>query len=488
MSARNGRPQRASNGANASTKPHHDVLLGYLCGNTVTDSFHGSLFELMGYDLSNNCRLSKRVKARSGPLALVESRNKLAEQTLENGCDWLFMVDSDMGFEPDTLDRLLAVADPVKRPVVGGLCFSMREYGSDGFGGMFTFPSPTIMNWVVHEDGIGRFTGQDHYPVNSMIRCGATGAAMILIHRSVLEKIRDAGLPGKWYDRVACDDGELQGEDVSFCWRLRQLDIPLWIHTGIRTTHMKTIWLSETDFWISRVAPPATETVDVIVPALHRPQNVAKLMRSLRASTGLATATWVCEPDDEEQIRTVREEGGNVLLEAGSFAHKVNTAYHKTTAPWMLLVGDDVQFVAGWYDRAIQVAKRNDANVIATNDLLNPRVMRGEHATHPLIRRSYVEETGASWDGPGVVCHEGYGHNFVDNEITMAAKLRGTFQAALGSHVPHFHPLSGKVPTDNVYRLGQRSFAADQALYERRLHTALRNPVVPEYVRVLAPA
>ncbi len=111
------------------------------------------------------------------------------------------------------------------------------------------------------------------------------------------------------------------------------------------------------------------------------------------------------------------------------------------------------------------MANRWDADVVGTNDLLNPRVMRGEHATHMLIRRSYIDEIGSSWDGPGIVAHEGYHHWYVDDEIVMAAKLRGRFQAAVGSHVQHFHPMGGKVPDDEVYV---------KALFTRRLKDAVR--------------
>lgn len=459
------------------SKPN--VLLGYLNGNQVTSSFHQSLMDLIGYDQGRY--LSTWARARAGPLQIPMGRNNLCEQLLASDDDWLFMLDTDMGFAPDTLERLRAVADPVTSPVVGGLCFSMREGMPDGMGGQFTFPAPTILNWQPHEDGIWRFTGQEHYPVNSMIKVGATGAACLLIHRSVLEKIGE-----RWFDQVALEDGVLQGEDISFCWKLRKLDIPVWIHTGVRTTHAKTLWLSESDFWQSRLAPPATEMVDVIVPVLHRPQNVPTLMRSLRASTGLATATWVCDPDDREEIAAVLAEGGRVIYKAGTFAEKVNYAYAVTHNPWLLLVGDDVRFRPGWLDQAMAVADWSKAHVIGTNDLLNPRVTRGEHATHPLIRRQYVEEVGASWDGPGVVCHEGYRHWFVDDEIVMAAKLRGTFEAALGSHVEHLHPMGGKVEDDEVYRLGASRQKEDGALFQRRLSAALNAPdgVVPS-VKVL---
>ena len=86
-----------------------------------------------------------------------------------------------------------------------------------------------------------------------------------------------------------------------------------------------------------------------------------------------------------------------------------------------------------------------------------------------MILRSYIEELGASWDGPGVVCHEGYHHWFVDDEIVAAAKQRGTFQAALGSQVEHLHPIAGKAADDEVYAAGELHAEDDLNLFEKRL-------------------
>jgi hypothetical protein len=80
-----------------------------------------------------------------------------------------------------------------------------------------------------------------------------------------------------------------------------------------------------------------------------------------------------------------------------------------------------------------------------------------------------VDEVGASWDGPGVMCHEGYRHWYVDNELVSAASLRGAFQMALGSVVEHMHPLWGKGEDDEVYALGKSFAEADGELYRARL-------------------
>jgi len=445
-----------------------DVLIGYLHPNDVSASFHRSLLNLVGFDMAHDRRLSgwAQVKCSSG--GIPEGRNQLAAQLLAGDCEWLFMVDADMGFEPMALEQLLHVADPDNRPIVGGLCFALRENSDDGMGGFRTVPRPTIFDWVQHEDGHMRFTGRHHYPVNALVECAATGGAFLLIHRSVLQRIRDK-FGDVWFNRVVGTDGSVIGEDISFFTRTAALEIPCHVHTGIRTTHLKSSWVGEETFWNSFSAPPATEKIDVIVPVLHRPQNVRRLMESLRASTGLARAMFVTEPGDTVQQAEILKYGGEWIEHSGSFAVKVNAAYRATRNPWLLLVGDDVSFLPGWLDHVQDVARRYGGDVIGTNDCANPRVVRGEHATHPAIRRSYVDTVGASWDGPGVVCHEGYRHWFVDDEIVTAAKQRRTFFPAVAACVQHHHPLFGTAPVDDVYEAGAKHQRADKALFQRRL-------------------
>jgi glycosyltransferase involved in cell wall biosynthesis len=487
-------------------KAPHDVLLAYLHGNQIAATFSKSLIDLMGYDLSHNARIGNYCDIRSGTMGLPEARNSACSQLLELGPDkqWLFFVDSDMGFEPNALDLLIGVAEKHKLPIVAGLAFAQREAISDGRNGFRCFSAPTIYDWMKHEgpgtvdDGLSRMTGRRHYPVNTLLQCHGTGGACILIHRSVLQAIKDA-YGETWFNRVA-DGGEdltatastheirtQMGEDMSFSYRVMTLGIPLYVHTGIRFTHFKNLWVAEEDFWTSFIAPPATERVDVIVPVLHRPQNVKTLMESLTATTGLANAYFVCESGDTEEIAEVKKYGARALEHPGTFAEKVNWAYDFLTVddtwtaeaaeaqdkvPWILLVGDDVRFRPGWLDQAMEVARRYNGEVIGTNDLANSRVMRGEHATHMLIRRDYIDKVGASWDGPGIVCHP-YHHWYVDDEIVCAAMQRNVFQSALGSQVEHMHPLAGKAELDDVYRLGEAHVKEDQAEFESRARAQL---------------
>lgn len=232
------------------------VQMAYLHPHTVSHSWHESVMRLAAYDGLNN----GRILGTGGPLmvtcgsgALVESRNLATRRWLDDTPhEWLWFVDTDMGFAPDTVDRLVDAADPAERPVVGALCFGAREMRGDGMGGRRILPAPTLYQPATDEQGQVGFSTRWHYPDNTLVQVAGTGAACLLIHRSAAEKIR-AEHGDTWWDPVKYPDGRWVSEDLSFCWRLSTLGIPLFVHTGVKTTHHKHIWIGADDY----VPPPA---------------------------------------------------------------------------------------------------------------------------------------------------------------------------------------------------------------------------------------
>lgn len=208
--------------------------------------------------------------------------------------------------------------------------------------------------------------------------------------------------------------------------------------------------------------------VAIIVPAMRRPANAAGFMDSLRASGARATAYVVCDPSDRDEQVAAAAAGATVLvhdLVLTTFAAKANYGYRATEEPWLLLTGDDVRFQPGWLQHAL-VAAGDRFHVVGTNDLagLDDRGL----AVHPLLRRSWVDEHGASWDGPGTLAHEGYRHCFVDNEWTAVARAADAFTYAPDAVIEHLHPDFGKAASDAVYERGRRAFARDERLWELR--------------------
>lgn len=174
--------------------------------------------------------------------ALVEGRNSVVRQFLDQDtADWLLFVDADMVFHPDTLERLIAAADPVERPVVGGLCFAVKEAEPSEFGVRRFRCEPTLY-------GAPDLAVMSDYPRDELVRVGATGAACILSHRSALETLRGEYGDG-WFDKVPHVDGGTFSEDFSYCIRLDRCDIPIHVHTGIKTGHDKGVVVFDEAFY-----------------------------------------------------------------------------------------------------------------------------------------------------------------------------------------------------------------------------------------------
>jgi len=218
---------------------------------------------------------------------------------------------------------------------------------------------------------------------------------------------------------------------------------------------------------------PTKNGVAVIVPVLNRPQNVLPLVESARRTAkGVAEVYFVCDEDDLDEIEAVTAAGAQVLISdrGSTYAQKANSGCAQTVEPWIFVCGDDVRFGTGWVDWARDVSDRFD--VIGTNDHPegggNPKVANGSHADHFFIRRAYVDELGASLDGPGMVAHEGYRHFYTDVEIVELAKARRVFTPCLSSLVEHLHPDLGKAEVDETYQLGWSARGDDEKVWRKR--------------------
>lgn len=208
-----------------------------------------SMLHTVAAEMLGKQRLSQWMPTRCGSGGLIAARNDVATAFLGTDADWLWWVDTDMGFAPDALDMLLAHADPQKRPVVGGLCFAQMERATDGMGGFRTEVVPALYQWHEVSDGRAGFVSWGNYPRNTLAEVAATGSAFILIHRTVFERIAERFGAGHWYDRMRNPlTDQLLGEDLSFCARARMVDVPIHVHTGIRTTHRKPRWVGEDDY------------------------------------------------------------------------------------------------------------------------------------------------------------------------------------------------------------------------------------------------
>lgn len=225
------------------------VLPAYLTdGEFVSHSFHVSMLQVAEWgQISKHGEIMAPIRRRTSPGDIAAGRNDITAFWLDQtDADWLWFVDTDMGFQSSAVHCLLAVADPVERPVMGALCFSWRADNADGSGGWRGQITPTLFGW--DERG---FRVAANYPRDQVVRVAGTGAAFLLIHRSAAEKVR-VEYGDEWWTNVRYSTGAVIGEDLSFCWRLLKLDIPLHVDTSVKTTHAKMVWIGEWDFDATR--------------------------------------------------------------------------------------------------------------------------------------------------------------------------------------------------------------------------------------------
>ncbi len=213
----------------------------------------------------------------------------------------------------------------------------------------------------------------------------------------------------------------------------------------------------------------------VLVPVLARPHRAGPLVESLAAATEGHEwrAVFLCSPGDDAEIAACRETEADVLVAGwpagrADWARKIGLGFRESSETWVLMAADDLAFRPGWFDAAVRLHEVTGACVIGTNDLGNPRVVSGQHSTHPLVHRDYAE--CGTIDEDGQILHLGYHHNFVDDELVGTAKLWGTYAHSHDSVVAHEHPAWRKGEWDATYAKGQEHFAEDRALFNSRRH------------------
>lgn len=257
------------------------VQIAYLHKEHVSHSWVHSLIGLRDYDSARPIpQLAPKVlNIRCATGRLVPSRNFGTKLFLDKTPhEWLLWVDTDMGFHADAVERLMEVADPEAKPVVGALCFAPMIVAYDGMGGYHTQYQPT-MYLLGHQIDTGRatFATVPDYPQDTMVQVAGTGAAFLLMHRGILERIREKW-GDCWWDQIVADDGDLVGEDLSFCARVNDVGGSIWVHTAVKTSHHKEIWISERDYQLTTEPEPTPEVPPDLPVYVHVPASLASLV------------------------------------------------------------------------------------------------------------------------------------------------------------------------------------------------------------------
>lgn len=211
--------------------------------------------------------------------------------------------------------------------------------------------------------------------------------------------------------------------------------------------------------------------IDVLVPTYGRAGRLERVRRNIADNTFTQhQVTFIVEADDDRSLLELDRIGARWVVNQRSrnYAGAINTGYEASDCDFMFTGADDLNFHPGWDIKALK-AGDDWFQVVGTNDLLNPYVLAGTHATHYLVDRRYLDDIGGVVDqGPGSFMCELYTHQFTDTEFVGTAKARVRFRPCLEAVVEHLHFTVGKSERDATYEFAYDHLDDDSALYDER--------------------
>ena len=201
------------------------ILLGIPCLEMTHTRF---MLNLMGLKRTADTKISITVAS-----LIYDSRNSMAQKAIEGGYDRLMFLDSDMQFNPDLLERLSADMDS-GLDYVSALCF-MRMLPT----------KPCIYKNVTYgKNDYGIYHTSDpilDYPKDQLFDVEASGFGAVIMNVSLIEEVaKNYGMPFSPMMGF--------GEDISFCWKAKQLGAKLYCDSRIKVGHLGTYCYGEEDF------------------------------------------------------------------------------------------------------------------------------------------------------------------------------------------------------------------------------------------------
>ena len=229
--------------ADAKTRPA-TVAVGYCSGHeTMTTEFVASYMRLAQRDARGPQRIVAEHSQVVGGTSIPDARCNIVRAFLAGPyADYLWFVDSDATFAPDILEHLLAVADPVERPIVGGLAFRTSYGPADD-----VLVRPIEVEPMVYIQHEGSYHPIRKYPIDRAFQVDGLPTHCLLIHRSVLEDPRwmEDGHHQPWFRMDVREKGGGLSEDLYFCREAKRMGYPIWVNAKAKTGHVKWMVVDE---------------------------------------------------------------------------------------------------------------------------------------------------------------------------------------------------------------------------------------------------
>ena len=219
-----------------STKGTKDSIAIAWCDNGMVDGkFMQGVTDVM---LKSGVQFATSLRSQGNQIA--RQRQTVIDYWYDKtDYEWLLWVDSDVVISPEKFKLLWDNKDAEKRPLVTGVYFT-----TDNPEEPLMVPMPTVYSFVNDGDGGVGITRVHPLPENQLIKVDAAGMGFILMHRSIVPKVREAGPDGQVFMEIGRGT-KFMGEDIFFFALCDKAEIPVYCHTGATVPHMKRFSLDE---------------------------------------------------------------------------------------------------------------------------------------------------------------------------------------------------------------------------------------------------
>lgn len=210
---------------------NREASIAVPCAQVVEPKVLQSMMSVVNYSSQHGVRIpfigvTERV-------LIEDARNTLAETFLKSPVEWLFWMDSDMIFPPDTLVKLFDVAEKKNAKMVTGIYYQRKgsyypclwsrgDELDDGTKTALESPKGKLNKYL------GTFL-IPHPDKKEPFKVHAAGFGCVLIHRSVFEIMKRP-----WFQFVkgTCS------EDFYFFVNAHELGFELWVEPTIDLGHL----------------------------------------------------------------------------------------------------------------------------------------------------------------------------------------------------------------------------------------------------------
>ena len=210
------------------------VAIGW-CDNGTTDgSFTEGMMEIALAGKNTGFPIETFVRVQGNQIA--KQRQTLLDFWYDKTkTDWLFWVDSDIVLTQYVWSKLCSAADAKKRPIVSGVYFIAKE-NDDSL--------PILLPCIFND--VDESTVMYHHPLpeNKIIKIDSAGMGLVIMHRSVVTKLKkEYGDKSFLFEENNLAGEDFVGEDIAFFRKCKKINIPVYADTAAVAKHIKrTQW------------------------------------------------------------------------------------------------------------------------------------------------------------------------------------------------------------------------------------------------------